>query len=414
MEVFGLVLITIILALYLIKAARSGSRVGIYLCGVYLFSCIIAYLIVLDKSNRIEYSLFSSIAFIGTLSFYLIPFLSRFPQIDDKLSPRSIRRFVFIGYSVSIVLLIGDILITSKLQEVAAVGFAEARVMGYNDDPTLTSFTFTQHIGHSILRWFSGLSYLLIIMFFYAMAFVPKKTFLKFLLAISSLSAGYFGLCSAGRTRLMYWFLFFIMAYMLFGRYLSKKSKKIIRLSIVVFASIVVAFFVLITLLRSELQGIETNDFLTAYAGQPIVNFCTYIEDLEPPSFTMYRVLPLSSTIVSGRFDLLNYQSFVYSRTGFEINGFNTMIGDFYIDTGFIGMVLISVVFCFITINLLKRRRLRFYHLGLLTILLQIPLFGIFYYSLWQMESSVCSIMTILFGIFITIPNNKTKQVYNG
>jgi len=406
MAVFGLIFISTVLFVYTLSSFKKRYLVSLFICGLYLFSCIIGIMIALDKSNRVDFTLWPCIVFLLVFNLYLIPFMKKIPVIGG-VNKKCINRFIFIGYGISAVLLIGDVLLASKIQEVALVGFAEARVMGYNDDPTLTSFTTSQHIGHSILRWFSGLSYLLVVMFFYSMVFIRKHTLFKIILIISSLSAGYYGLCGASRTRLMYWFLFFFMSYLIFGEYLTKKGKIAIRTAIIIFASIVVSAFVLISIVRSELQGLEMDDFLTSYAGQPIVNFCTFIDGYEPPSYSVYRILPLSSTLVSGRFDLVKYRDYVYAKTGFEINGFNTMMGDFYIDTGLMGMFLVSFVFFLVAYRLMKEKTFGFNHLCLLTILLQIPLFGVFYYSLWQMESSVCSIMTLLFGAFIMAPNKK-------
>lgn len=406
MALFGLGFIIFVFLIVLVIAIKRKSAVLVYLCGLYLFSCVVGLSFALEWKK--EFSFLSSLIFVITILFYFLPYLKKTPQIGGMMNRASIKRFSFVGYGIVIVLLTGDALLTSKILDVAATGFAETRIQGYIENNM--TFTMTEHIGHSILRWFSGLSYLLIIMFFYAMAFIPKHRLLKLLLIVGSLSAGYFGLCSGGRTRLMYWFLFFVIAYIIFSSYLSKKGRRVIRASIFVFSSIIATFFVIISLLRSGLQGLDTIEWLSAYAGQPIVNFCEYFDRFNHPSYTLYRVLPLTSSIIMGRFDLSSYRDYILSKTGLEINGFNTMIGDFYIDTGLLGMILISVLYYVVSQKVMKQRILNFQNLCLLTILLQIPIHGLFYYSLWQMESSVCSIMTLLFGMFVFAPMKKIKE----
>lgn len=324
------------------------------------------------------------------------------PPFINSFDTFHLKKMKLIAISLSMLLILGDILVTSKLQEVMFYGFAETRIMGYNGDETLTTYTTAQHIGHSILRWLSGLSYLLIMLFFYCVAFVRKNWFLKTLLLVASLSAPYYGLLSAGRTRIIYWVLFFIVSYLLFKNYLNHRAKILTNVVMSSFLFVIIGIMVSISIVRAEMQNLDAIEFFGDYAGKPILNFCWFFDEFDYHPISFYRILPIVSTIAMGRFNLLDYQYDVYNHSNMEINGFNTLLGDFFIDIGVVGMFVVSLFYFSVTQNLMRKRHFGILEICILTILLQIPLHGLFYYSLWQMESSVCSILTIAIGKLLT------------
>ncbi|MEA4821015.1 MAG: O-antigen polymerase, partial [Erysipelotrichales bacterium] len=340
---------TFFVILFIIARSKYW-KISSYLIAVYAFS--VFFSIFLYNSSDPYYrhtSFIASIVFCVSLFLYFSPYFRKELFIESNNNSRFIRRFSIVGYIISITLLIGCILLFSKIMEVASFGLVEARHLAYTEDETLTSFTTLQHIGHSDLRWLSGLSYTMLIMFFYAMSFIKGKVFLKVLLFLSSLSATYLGITNGGRTRLIYWILFFIFTLILFRPYLSKRTKKIIFSVSVLFFSLIGLYFAYITFGRADVLGRTTGNFLIEYVGQPYLNFCNFYENFHYKHFTLYRIFPLTSYFISGLFDLTEYRDKVYAHSHMEINGFNTFIGDFYIDVGLLGIIVYSIVYFLIS-----------------------------------------------------------------
>jgi oligosaccharide repeat unit polymerase len=381
-----------------------------YLIAVYAFSLFFSIWLYNFDSKYQHASFLPSIIFCASLLLYFVPFFKKELKIEATTNPKFVKHFCIVGYGLSIILIIGCLLLLPKIQETIAYGLVESRQSMYRGEDSFMPYTLTEHIGHSTVKWLGGLSYSILIMFFYALAFIKNKILLKALLILSSLSATYWGLLVGGRTNLIYWVLFFLFCLILFWPYLSKKSKRIIFIVSIVFFSIIGSYFIFISIERAERgHGGETGNFLKLYAGQSYLNFCYFYENMNYHPYSLYRIFPLTSNLLLERFDLREYRDLIYSNSKMDIGLFYTLLGDLYVDVGLIGMFIYSIIYFLITKRVMKRKRFTLSNLLILGVLYQIPLHGIFYYSLWKMESSACIIITILIAIYL-YPNKLFSQ----
>src|SRR5690606_39198819 len=198
-----------------------------------------------------------------------------------------------------------------------------------------SSYNVIEHMGHSTLKWFSGVCYALLIMFFYAYAFIKKELLLKYMLLISSLSAVYLGLLVGGRTNLMYWILSFIFCLVLFWPHFTPSKKRLITIVSLVTLGLLLSYMIYVTIERALIgHSGETGNFLLSYAGQSYLNFCYFFENLNNHEYTIQRILPITSSIFSGDFNLNEYRDTVFYKTGMNIGIFYTFLGDIYVDLG--------------------------------------------------------------------------------
>ena len=393
---------------------KKFLMISTYLIAVYVFS-LLSSIILYNSNFQFQYqyaTLLPSIIFCIMLFLYFFPFFKKEFKIEASSAPDFVRRFSFVGYGISILLIIGCFLLLPKIQEAISFGLVESRQSMYREEDVFTAYTITEHLGHSILRWLSGLSYAILIMFLYAVSFIKKKSLLKCLLLLSSLSATYLGLLVGGRTNLIYWVLFFFFCLILFWHYLTKIKKRIVSIATVAFFSILGSYFIFISVTRAELShDSKTYDFLISYAGQSYLNFCYFFENMNYHPYSLYRIFPLTSNVLFGRFNLREYRDLIYSNTQMDIGIFYTLLGDFYVDMGLIGMFLYSIIYFLIAKRLMKRKIFNLSNLLILGILYQIPLHGVFYYSLWKMESTFCVIIVLLISKYLS---SGKKFVSNG
>lgn len=238
-----------------------------------------------------------------------------------------------------------------------------------------------------LISYIRGLSFILypicIFFFFYISHFYPNKIFFALLLIISSLSIGIGGLTIAGRDTLVQWIIMFGCNYLFFKPLITKKLKRIILIigSIaIIFSSVAIVF---ITMQRFGEQRKDVIDSALSYFGQGFINFSKYFELFPNGSFfgkTTFPVLfPVAERV---SFAHLNDN---FPTISFDLNVFTTMIGNFYMDFGYLGTIILSlfIYFLLLFIKLLRNKSFSYYFLFLY--ILQILICGLF----WFMHSSL-------------------------
>lgn len=373
---------------------------GQFILGVYTFSLFFS---VIYKSISKE---FYDITFISASVFFILiylvikPFLIVKPSFCPITNDQFTYRFRILGYLISLILLLGVFCLLTKIQEAFAYGLVDARQAMYKDEDVLTSYTTLEHVGHSILRWMSGLCYPLIVMFFYSIAFLRKSKLLNTLMILSSLSASYFGLLNGGRTNILYWILFFLFCTLIFWEYLGKRGKKNIFLFGSLILSVLIFYTAYMTIGRSELYNIDQDSFLMHYIGTPFLNFNQFFNNCEFHPYSFRRVFPIITTIFEGRFNLGEYRIMVYNLIHMDIGLFYTLFGDIFVDLGLIGAIVFASTYNIITQKILKTQ-MHLSDLLLVGISAQIVLHGLFYYSMYKIETNVCAILIIIFANYL-------------
>lgn len=390
----------IFLTIFFYLLVKKRWSVSWYLVLVYTISLLFSVKLINSPDYTFEITLEGTLVFIVFLMPYFFVYAIKPPIIKKQESSSFERKFSKVGYTISILLLVGTILLLTKIQQVFAYGLVDAREDMYLGDDYIFSYTPVEHIGHSILRWLGALSYGQLLMFFYAFVFFEGKKLLKILLLLSSCSAIYFGLLLGGRTTLIYWVLYLGFCLVLFWPLMDLGKKKTLAITLSVPFGVLSVYFISITIARASLGDDTADNFFIRYAGQTYLYFCDFYENIQWHPYSLQRVFPLSSSIILGRFDLNTYRDLIALHTNKTMNVFYTFLGDIFVDLGMFGLVIFTVVYVRLTKSVLKKR-LDLSSLLKLGVLIQVPLHGLFYYSMWQMENTVCIIITLIIAKYL-------------
>ena len=311
-------------------------------------------------------------------------------------------RFIQIGYTLSIILILMMIAVAPAINNAFDIGLDDVRSDMYAGETEVFSDSIIESLGRYMLKWMANLCYPMLIMFFYSACFLHGHILLKLLLFISSLSRMFYTMSIGSRSSVIYYLLFFVVCILIFYPYLNRKTKAVTFSFSSVFLAAIIGYFIYVSNLRSEYTG---NDYLLRYAGQSYANFCNYFDNLNWHAFTLRRVLPFSSYLLGGKWSLSEYDIEVLDKTGMELGQFSTMMGTFFIDIGIVGLLVYSLIYNRIASYVMKASYFDITQLLWLSIVIQVPLHGVFYYSLHTVEASAAIIMTLLIGFHFRVKN---------
>ncbi len=273
-----------------------------------------------------------------------------------------------------------------------------------------------ENIGQWILGHFSDFYLLLLVFFFYSVTYLKNKAIFNALLLVSSLTTIVNGLMSGGRTQMIYWILVFISCFIYFRKDMpATQRKKVTRFSVVLF-SLFVVYLAAVTIFRFQNAFSGATEYaevfsLLDYSGQIFLNFNDFFSNLQHNDFTIARIFPFTyDWIHDTNFDLV-----VYKRSiKMDIGIFSTFLGDFYIDIGIIGTVLYAMVFIpaafFVQRSIIPASK-KFQQVLLFFLLFQVPLNGLFYYSLYNKTAMISVIGTIIISLMFKFSEKETIEV---
>lgn len=413
MRYFVFIILVLLLVYLLLK---RYWLVSLYLVAVYAVMMFFALL--LHSTDNMIFShdsVLSGSIFLVILLSCLSQFIKSKPKIHYHTSDEFVKDFCLVGTTVSVLLIIGMIFLAPYVLKTIAFGLVNARNAMYEGESYITSYNLTGHIGHSILRWFGWLGYVNLIMYFYAIVSIPKKLFLKLMLFVSSFGSVWIGLLNGGRTYVIYWILFFFFCLFLFYDEFTFQKKRRVYLILIISILVLYRYFAFMTAERVNASSMfsSSEDFLVNYAGQPYSTFIYYFEECTWHPYNFRRIFPLITSFIFGRFNLTDYRSIIFSHNNVNVNGFSTFMGDVFVDVGLVGLILFAFVFTRIANRIMKRESFGLSQLIYLGIIIQIPLFGVFYYSFYKMEVTVSIIIAILIARYLD-PNVRTVRFVFG
>ena len=397
----------------LLPVTKKKWEVFTYINGVYLFSLIISvHLILSGKYNNEEISLVPSLVYCICILILLLPFYRKVPELSLSLKDvRLKKKFKTIGYCISILFLTSMVLMLPAALASLAIGASDIRNgLGEN---LISKLPWISRVFAYSLYYLSGLSYMLILFFFISYTQLKRERLLNTLLLLSSLAAPYMGILLGGRTNLIYWLLFFFFGIVLFYPLIGRK--RIVKMSLPVcgLLAVMYVYFMYTTESRFENSNITATESLYTYAGGSFVNFCKYFDGINTFDFTLKRIFPITTSLVEGQnFDIVSYREHVEAQTGLDIGTFYTLLGDLYVDVGFIGMVIYCILYNIITSTFLNSsRKLTIDRIIVLGVLVQIPLHGLFYYSYWTNRASYAIIISLAIAFYLKykVPNPLSK-----
>lgn len=391
----------IVLLIVAIKKQYWG--VSVFMISLYLFSLCFSVVLVLENYQNITPGFFSSFVFCTAITLLFSPYFIKNPIIEAP-SATEVHNFRLIFTIISVVFIICDIIVfpaVSLAFSASAMDIRTGNAMSFTS--VLTGYA---SLAYYLVSLLYGLSYLLIILFFYSLVFIKKGFVFKVLLLVASLTSPYLGVLDGGRTNLTYWFLFAIVSLVIFKPYFKKGlSTKALLLLLIPMVGMI-SYFVITTKDRFEMSEVGTTGGLIEYAGQSFVYFCDFFDNFNSPTYSLQRIFPNLSSLIYGSFDLEEYRFMVQSKSGMNIGVFYTLLGDLLVDVGLVGMFIYVFVYRGITRHFVRRRSFYLSDIIMLSLLLQIPIHGIFYYSLWTTKASDAMIVTIFLYLFF----RRTKE----
>jgi oligosaccharide repeat unit polymerase len=392
--------------------------IGFFLLALYTFSSFMS--IVLYKSSYLNYynsqiKLTSCIYYCGILSLFIMPFLSNRQGNIERIIRPNLALFKLISYFFIIINLIAIIFILDYTVFVLTHNPGAFKIgaslilkkLGYSIGPF-------ESIANYIFGHFSDFYILILIFYFYSITYLTNKQSFNVLLLISSMSTIINGLNTGGRTQMIYWILVFISCYLYFKDQMSKQIKKYIIKVFIIIISIFSFYFIGVTIYRFSHNYSSSSSpellSLVDYAGQSFINFNEFFTKFHHSQYTIARIFPiLHDLFSSSKFDLNLYRGSLPMNIGV----FLTFIGDLFIDVGIGGTIIYLLIFLFVfylTQANNKNKSKQFYQVLLFFMLLQIPLNGLFFYSLWNKVATISIIGTIVLSLLFMALKKETNE----
>ena len=227
-----------------------------------------------------------------------------------------------------------------------------------------------------------------------------QRKIISFPLLLSSAFSMLVGFASGGRAALLWWTITFLTLYFFFKPKLSSRQLHIIRLCLMLFGGIGAIGFAFITMARFDDGANNALLSFIGYAGQPINNFCAFLQHADFAHLYPDRIFPLYQYIVKHQaLKLTDYYTFLSNIYPLQMHVFSTLFGELIIDTGVAGLIIFLILYTKITHSISLKNSFPLQDLFLIGILFCIPVRGLFAWPL----SSYFESLYILFSIFLYI-----------
>ncbi|WP_434979874.1 O-antigen polymerase [Daejeonia sp. YH14] len=199
------------------------------------------------------------------------------------------------------------------------------------------------------------------------------------------------GVITASRGALFFSFFNLVLGFAIFKNFLNSSLKKLVYVFFITFITVFVVYAAAITVSRfGEKNSPATPiDAVFSYFGEPFLNFdmvfwdqvkkTTYGERLFPGVTNFIGISDVDLKMTSGeRSDIY------YRKTGVPVHLFKTLPGDFYVDFGLLGSIIlaiiISVMGC-VFIRMSRKDTIQFHTLLLYFFYYQVCIYGVFDYT---------------------------------
>ena len=200
--------------------------------------------------------------------------------------------------------------------------------------------------------------YFMIVFFFYSVCALNNKTWFNILILLSSLSPVLIGFVNIDRSKMVFWFLIFVLTLCLYRPHIKTvKQKKLIKTIAFAFGGLIVLYLAAVTISRFGERDSGTAGGLLVYLGQPVINFCNIWDNLWVDTINTSRELPITNFILGNPSLDSDYVDTMFERYGVHINVFTSFVGVFLIDIGHLGAIFIPLLISFVTTRLLRTYR---------------------------------------------------------
>lgn len=212
------------------------------------------------------------------------------------------------------------------------------------------------------------------------------------------------GILGVDRSKSFYWVVLLGLSLVIFWKYLSKKSKKIVSVLSILLLSGLLVYFSSVTMDRFEDTDLGVG--VLSYAGQSYINFCYFFENFNNgETFSTRYLLPATHFwLLKDYKGAVHLQQELSRLTGIEAGVFYSFLGNFIVDNNQIGPFVYMFIYILLCAIYLQKRHsnrisiLRFMYFFCLSV---VPTCGVISY-VYTSPYMTISIMFVMMLIALT------------
>lgn len=405
----------------------TWRRQGFFSIGTYimlLYTIISLMSIFLDANNfyahsckKLQIELFPPLLYCFLLIVCFYPYITKkLPRISPYVSPGSGRWLDVMTYGYFAIFCIILYVSLTRIEDVVlSNSLAEIR----NEQYTGETVSFYDHLlgfprylcaACSIL---APSGYVMTLIFLFNVAFRKKSVLFHIMTLCGSLSQLLIAINIADRSNFAYWILLMGLGICILFPYFSRKAKvgTVVLLSCLV--SVILVYFMAVTISRFDDRSGGTIGGIVTYSGQSYINFCNFISYVQPED-SLCEIFPLTTRLAGGE-SYFEVASKVRSTYNLNISVFSTFLGYIYSISGGLVMTLFVLFYNRVSSFVLNHRK-QLLELGDLvriwaaSLVLVLGLFSYFF------SFAYCTIALIIW-IFLSYrlnPNRRTRRKHVG
>lgn len=368
---------------------------------------------ILFDETDIELGVLPTILFCLIHTFAMLPFSLIYKKDIKEITPPRTNILMVVGWVLIAVSLLNFYLVESSTMEILSGDFATIRAdhnKGIESPAQVKAESLPSFLAY--FYYLNTSTLLALPLFFYYLCFGKGKPWwFKVLLLFASLSVPLQGIQAVDRTEILLWGMMLVFCFVFFGKFLTKKQKRIMALSGIPFIILALVYFVAVTQARFGESDGGAESGAAQYAGQGHLNFCFFWENQRTDIVAPEREFPFIWHFLYQINSDSERRSERSGQQGFFISVFPTYIGDIMLDITPIGMILWVIYFFLATMLVIKVGHRQVFDIGevlAIYILSVIPIFGIFYYRYFYFTYTILIGLTLLIYIF-----SKKKLIFS-
>lgn len=392
-----LIILIIILKVYWNTTGRQ-INIGSYLIIFYIFSLLCSFIInVEDKIYTFEASFY----FLAILLLFLFPILKFNSNDIHSIASVNIRIFNYISYVFIFIALVSYLYSLFDLIQLSSGYWS---IAGFRGDIAGSVVVRDNSIIYYIVALYCQFFPVVLVFFFYSVAFTSNGKIFNSLLLFSSTAYVVHVLVDAGRSGLVLWPMSYGLTYILFRKMLNNTQRYYLKKVLYCMICLFLLILIPITISRFSLDGDKFSwvTSLFSYFGQQFGNFNHLYDAVIFKSNNFIKLFPILNPF-EYRPSVLEAYYATLILDALDLNVFSTFIGSFT-------KILDNKLFLFISAfyNLILYRllfRTKVVSLGeiiIVVLISQIPLHGLFYYDLNFVISNIYMILTILLSLLFS------------
>ena len=378
------------------QATGKSLNVGSYLLSIYFLSILTSFVIAPFEDHI--YSFEASFYFVAILLLFLIPILRFDSNKVRSIAPVNRHLFDVIAY---IFIALGIITYVVYLPTVVRIFLSSESLAAARSYVVGGETNYEVNGVFYVLAVFWQFFPVILAFYFYSITHTSHGKVFNGLLLFSSSSYILSVLLAVGRDGFVLWTMSYLLAYLLFRRFMSRAQKRSQRRLAYGLGCLFVCFFGLITASR-HLQGDNYSKMMVttaSYFGMGFGNFNNFYNAIDQRQDDLSTVLPILRYAGMHRGDqTLQERNDKYNaRYGIDINVFATFVGDLFLCMSRRTLMFVSMVYGGILwVMLRSRRTVTFGGLIFVVVITQLPLHGVFYDKLMYVVSDIYLIMAIM------------------